>query len=147
MRDTYYTQKEQEKGDTDHLIFQEMEADLCESWHGRKQDNESWWSKGEVASRILEHDKEKELSSTKICWTLTGQGNPSFIWDKNPFIHLAILKKKPLNCSCQIIRKFLGVLLYPLRSVLHLPFSMKHFQGQYHAWNNITMCTKLFVSP
>lgn len=31
MGETNYIQKEQEKREIDHLIFQEMEADLCES--------------------------------------------------------------------------------------------------------------------
>lgn len=68
MAETHYTQKEQEKRDIDHLIFQEMEADLCESWHGRKQDNESWWSKlrEELQAEYLNMAKKRDSSAQNM---------------------------------------------------------------------------------
>lgn len=45
MGETNYIQDEQEKREIDHLIFQEMEAEVCESWHGKRRDDEIWGSK------------------------------------------------------------------------------------------------------
>lgn len=103
-------------------------------------------TQGEVTSRILEHDKEKELSIMKIYHTLRDQSNPSLIWDKNTFIQSSPgYPKKNLNCSCQIIRKCVDVYFahWDLYCIFHLAWGI----SKYHSWNNISMCTKLFVSP
>lgn len=133
MGETYYIQKEQDKGDIDHLILQEMKADLCESWHGKKQDNESWWSKQreKLQAEYLNMTKKGNSAAQKCATYL--QVKVIQAWFETKILSFKSLpghpKKNPLKCSCQTIRKFVGVLLYPLRSVLHLPFSMKHFQA------------------
>lgn len=111
MEETHYIQKGQEKGDIDHLIFQETEADQCESCHGRKQDNESlWWKQREkLQAEYLNMTKKRNSAVQRYATHL--QVEVIQDWFETTIFSSKSspgYPKNSLNCSCQIIRRFVG---------------------------------------